>query len=78
MDVLDVVVPSGSVGTYQLYCQILARHVGKHLDGGTINFSFQKGEIEGRGNFYTSYLGVWPGTIRDNLITFLARISPEG
>src|SRR5690606_28855292 len=30
-----VVVPAGSGGTYHLYCQILAHHLGKHLGGGT-------------------------------------------
>ncbi len=48
-----------------------------YKSGGTMNLALQKGEIEGRGNFYTGYLGVWPEAIHDNLITFLARIGPE-
>jgi len=40
---------------------------------GTMNLAMQKAEIEDRGNFYTSYLGVWPKAILDKLNTFLAR-----
>ena len=32
---IRIVVPSGSGGTYHLYCQILSRHLGKYLGGGT-------------------------------------------
>jgi len=45
--------------------------------GGAINLAIQKREIEGRGNFYTGYLGVWPEAVRDKQITFLARLGPE-
>ena len=45
--------------------------------GGTLNLAMQKAETEGRGNFYTGYLGVWPEAIRDKQITFLARLGPE-
>jgi tripartite-type tricarboxylate transporter receptor subunit TctC len=48
-----------------------------YKSGGTINLAMQKGEIEGRGNFYTGYLGVWPEAVRDNLVTFLARLGPD-
>ena len=30
-----IIVPSGSGGTYMLYCQILSRHLGKYLGSGT-------------------------------------------
>ena len=29
-----------------------------YKSGGTMNLAMQKGEVEGRGNFYTGYLGV--------------------
>ena len=45
--------------------------------GGAINLAIERGEIEGRGNFYTGYLGVRPEWIRDNKIVFLARLGPE-
>ena len=45
--------------------------------GGAINLAIQKGEVQGRGNFYTGYLGVWPEAVRDHLITFLARLGPD-
>jgi len=45
--------------------------------GGRINLAIEKGEIQGRGNFYAGYLGVRPEWIRDKKITFLARMGPE-
>lgn len=45
--------------------------------GGAINLAIQNGEVEGRGNFYTGYLGVWPEAIRDKQINFLARLGPD-
>ena len=30
-----IIVPSGSGGTYHLYCQILSRYLGKHLGANT-------------------------------------------
>ncbi len=45
--------------------------------GGAINVAIERGEIQGRGNFYTGYLGVRPQWIRDKKITFLARLGPE-
>ncbi len=48
-----------------------------YKSGGAMNLALQNGEIEGRGNFYTGYLGVWPEAIRDKQITFLARLGPD-
>ncbi len=45
--------------------------------GGAINLAIERGEISGRGNFYTGYLGVRPEWIRDKKIIFLARLGPE-
>lgn len=45
--------------------------------GGAMNLAIQKGEVEGRGNFYTGYLGVWPEAVRDKLINFIARLGPD-
>jgi tripartite-type tricarboxylate transporter receptor subunit TctC len=45
--------------------------------GGAINLAIQNGEVEGRGNFYTGYLGVWPEAVRDKKINFLARLGPD-
>ena len=48
-----------------------------YKSGRTMNLAMQKGEVEGRGNYYTGYLGVWPDAIHDKLIAFVARIGPE-
>jgi len=45
--------------------------------GGAINLAIQKKEIEGRGNFYTGYLGVWPEAVSQKQINFIARLGPE-
>lgn len=45
--------------------------------GGAINLAIEKGEIQGRGNFYTGYLGVRPEWITEKKITFLARLGPD-
>lgn len=45
--------------------------------GGAINLAMQKKEIEGRGNFYTGYLGVWPEAVTKKQVVFLARLGPE-
>jgi tripartite-type tricarboxylate transporter receptor subunit TctC len=45
--------------------------------GGDINLAIQKKEVEGRGNFYTGYLGVWPEAVRDKQIIFLTRLGPD-
>lgn len=45
--------------------------------GGAINLAIQKREVEGRGNFYTGYLGVWPEAVRDHKMIFLARLGPD-
>jgi tripartite-type tricarboxylate transporter receptor subunit TctC len=45
--------------------------------GGAINVAIQRKEIEGRGNFFTGYLGVWPEAVTKHQMNFLVRLGPE-
>jgi len=44
--------------------------------GGAMNLAVERGEVWGRTNYYSGYLGVRPDWIRDKKITFLATIGP--
>jgi tripartite-type tricarboxylate transporter receptor subunit TctC len=75
---------SGKASTSYLIPAFMNKTVGTkfkiitgYKGGGAINLAMQKKEIEGRGNFYTGYLGVWPEAVRDNQVIFLARLGPE-
>lgn len=75
---------SGKASTSYLIPAFMNKTVGTkfkiitgYKGGGAINLAMQKREIEGRGNFYTGYLGVWPEAVRDKQIIFLARLGPE-
>jgi hypothetical protein len=48
-----------------------------YKSGGSINLAIQKKEVEGRGNFHTGYLGVWPEAVTKNLMNFVARMGPD-
>ena len=148
---ITVVVPSGSGGTFHIYCQLLQRHMGRHIPGkpdmiiqnrpgaggaksarfmmtaapkdgtmiaminpgttmtpvlrpgigydskkfqwlgalsvrtytiatykggGAINLAMERGEVEGRTNYYSGYLGVRPHWIENRQLNFLATIGP--
>lgn len=75
---------SGKASTSYLIPAFMNKTVGTkfkiitgYKGGGAINLAMQKKEIEGRGNFYTGYLGVWPEAVRDKQVVFLARLGPE-
>lgn len=44
--------------------------------GGGINLAMERGEVQGRGNFYSGYLGAQPHWIRDNKVKIFATIGP--
>jgi tripartite-type tricarboxylate transporter receptor subunit TctC len=44
--------------------------------GGAMNLAVERGEVWGRTNYYSGYLGVRPDWIRDGKIRFLATIGP--
>jgi tripartite-type tricarboxylate transporter receptor subunit TctC len=44
--------------------------------GGAINLAMERGEVQGRGNFYSGYLGAKPHWIRDNKVQLFATIGP--
>jgi len=48
-----------------------------YKSGGAINLAIERGEVWGRGNFYTGYLGVRPDWIRDKKIRHWVRIGPD-
>lgn len=44
--------------------------------GGGINLAMERGEVQGRGNFYSGYLGAKPHWIRDKKVKIFATIGP--
>lgn len=44
--------------------------------GGGINLAMERGEVQGRGNFYSGYLGAKPYWIRDGKVKIFATIGP--
>lgn len=44
--------------------------------GGAINLAMERGEVEGRTNYYSGYLGVRPHWIENNQLNFLGTIGP--
>lgn len=48
-----------------------------YKSGGELNIAMERGETQGRGNFYSGYTGVRPDWLRDNKIRFLLTMGPE-
>jgi tripartite-type tricarboxylate transporter receptor subunit TctC len=44
--------------------------------GGAINLAMERGEVQGRGNFYSGYLGAKPYWLRDRKVQLFATIGP--
>ena len=44
--------------------------------GGGINLAMERGEVQGRGNFYSGYLGAKPHWLRDHKVKLFATIGP--
>lgn len=44
--------------------------------GGAINLAMERGEIQGRGNFYSGYTGVRPHWLREGKLNFLFTLGP--
>ena len=45
--------------------------------GGAINLAIERGEVQGRGNFYSGYTGVRPEWISGKKLTFLLALGPK-
>jgi tripartite-type tricarboxylate transporter receptor subunit TctC len=45
--------------------------------GGAINLAMERGEVQGRGNFYSGYTGAKPHWIRDKKVKFFATLGPS-
>lgn len=45
--------------------------------GGDLNIAMERGETQGRGNFYSGFTGVRPDWIRDKKIRFLLTLGPK-
>jgi len=48
-----------------------------YKSGGDLNLAMERGETQGRGNFYSGYTGVRPDWLRDDKIRFLLTLGPE-
>ncbi len=48
-----------------------------YKSGGATNLAIERGEVDGRGNFYSGYTGVRPDWLRDNKIRFLTTLGPK-
>lgn len=48
-----------------------------YKSGGALNLAMERGETQGRGNFYSGFTGVRPDWIRDKKIRFLLTLGPE-
>ena len=80
----EVVMGSSGVGSinYQLPTFLNAvagtkyKIIKGYKGGGDINLAMERGEVQGRGNFYSGYLGAQPHWIRDKKIKFFATIGP--
>lgn len=74
---------TGKAATSTLLPQLLNKLLGTRFKvihgykgGGAMNLAVERGEVWGRTNYYSGYLGVRPDWIRDGKITFLATIGP--
>ncbi len=48
-----------------------------YKSGGETNLAIERGEIQGRGNFYSGFTGVRPDWIKDKKLTFMLGIGPR-
>ena len=48
-----------------------------YKSGGETNLAMERGEIHGRGNYYSGFVGVRPEWIRDHKLRFLLQIGPK-
>ena len=74
---------TGRAATSTLWPQLLNKLIGTkfriihgYKGGGAMNLAVERGEVWGRTNYYSGYLGVRPEWLRDHKITFLATIGP--
>ena len=74
---------TGKAATSTLWPVLLNQLIGTkfkvihgYKGGGAMNLAVERGEVWGRTNYYSGYLGVRPDWMRDGKITFLATIGP--
>jgi tripartite-type tricarboxylate transporter receptor subunit TctC len=80
----EVIMGSSGVGSinYQLptFLNVAAgtkyKIIKGYKGGGAINLAMERGEVQGRGNFYSGYLGAKPHWIRDKKVKIFATIGP--
>jgi tripartite-type tricarboxylate transporter receptor subunit TctC len=48
-----------------------------YSSGGETNLAIERGEVQGRGNYYTGFLATNPDWIRDNKLKFLFKMGPD-
>ena len=80
----EVVMGSSGVGSINFQLPTLLnevigtkyRVIKGYKGGGGINLAMERGEVQGRGNFYSGYLGAKPDWIRDGKVKIFATIGP--
>ena len=48
-----------------------------YKSGGATNLAMERGEVDGRGNFYSGYTGVRPHWLRDKKLNFIVTLGPS-
>lgn len=48
-----------------------------YKSGGATNLAIERGEVDGRGNFYSGYTGVRPDWLRDKKLNFIVTLGPK-
>jgi len=79
-----IMVTTGRAATSYLIPSFMNQTIGTKMKiipgykgGGALNLALERGEGEGRGNYYSGYTGVRPGWIRDGKIKFVAKMGPD-
>ncbi len=78
-----IMVTTGKAATSYLIPSFMNKTMGTKMKiitgykgGGALNLALERGEGEGRGNYYSGFTGVRPGWIRDKKITFVGWMGP--
>ena len=78
-----IMVTTGKAATSYLIPSFMNKTIGTKMKiitgykgGGALNLAIERGEGEGRGNYYSGYTGVRPEWIRDGKITFVGWMGP--
>ena len=78
-----IMVTTGKAATSYLIPSFMNQTMGTNMKiitgykgGGSLNLALERGEGEGRGNYYSGFTGVRPGWIRDGKIKLVAWMGP--